>query len=174
MFAHKSCLIELGELTEKMIHGIRYYEIDGELLPSVTSILSIQSSERLEIWRKNMGTEVASYESRRSAERGKIFHQICEDYLNNKDVYKHKNKVLSFALFNMVKKHVDRIDNIYKIEQKLYSKNTKLLEEQIVYLSPPDTRKYNVKTINPSQQGLKLDYVRNAQNSRVFSWLVDG
>ena len=126
MFTHKLCSIELVELNEKTIHGIRYYEIDGELFPSVTSILSIQSTERLEIWRKNMGAEVANYESRRSAERGKIFHQICEDYLNNKDVYKHQNKVLSFALFNMIKKHVDRIDNIYKIEQKLYSKKYKI------------------------------------------------
>lgn len=126
MFTHIPCQVDFIELNERTVNGFRYYEVNEELYPSITSILSIKSNERIAIWRKNMGVEVANYESRRSAERGKNFHQICENYLNNKDVYTHQNTVLSFALFNLIKKHIDRIDKIYKIEQTLYSKECKI------------------------------------------------
>jgi len=55
-----------------------------------------------------------------------MFHSIVEDYLNNKNIQTYKSKVLPYGLFNLVKKEIDRIDNIRNLEVTLYSKKLKI------------------------------------------------
>jgi len=126
MFTHILNSFEFREFPTVQIDGFRHYEIHGKLYPAITSILSIMNQEKILSWKKNLGEAVAKFESFRAANRGKDFHKICEDYLCNKDISIHKSKVLSLALFNLVKKELERIDDIYAIEPTLYSEKYKI------------------------------------------------
>ena len=108
MFNHILNKFQFPQLQETKVDGKRFYQVDGELFPSVTTVLSAQENEGLIRWRENLGEDVANFEMRRAANRGKIFHSIVEDYLNNRSIQNYKSKVLSFGLFSLVKKEFEK------------------------------------------------------------------
>ena len=120
MFNHLNKLT-FPALQKKYVGGTRYYEVGDRLYPSITSILSIQGSEKLDIWRKQVGQEVANYAARLGANRGTAFHKICADYLSNRDVSVHKDRILPFGLFNLIKPELDRVSDICILETALCS-----------------------------------------------------
>lgn len=126
MFSHLSSFFNIPELKSKNVNGLRYYVVDEQLYPSVTSVLSILSKDSIRAWRDSIGHDVADFESRRAANRGTHFHKICEDYLYNKDISNHKKNVLSYGLFNLVKYEIDRINEIHGMEKTVLSHNLKL------------------------------------------------
>lgn len=126
MFNHANLNFEFEELQTRSINDLRYYQVGNELYPSVTSILSVLSKDRIRAWKDSIGHYVANFESRRAANRGTNFHKICEDYLCNKDISIHRKNVLAFGLFTLVKKEIERIDNIYGLEKTLCSHNLKI------------------------------------------------
>ena len=126
MFNHILNKFQFPQLQETKVDGKRFYQIDGELFPSVTTVLSAQENEGLIRWRENLGEDVANFEMRRAANRGKIFHSIVEDYLNNRSIQNYKSKVLSFGLFSLVKKEFERVDNIHNLEVTMFSKKYKI------------------------------------------------
>ena len=71
------------------IEGKRHYEITGQKLPSVTTILSAtQSSEKkkkLEEWKKRVGTQQADRIRDVSAMRGTAMHTYLEGYILGKN-----------------------------------------------------------------------------------------
>ena len=103
MFNHLTINFDFPKLEEVKVNGQRYYKVENDLFPSVTTILSIQNNEGLQKWRERMGEEVANFESRRAANRGNDFHKICETYLNNQNISEYRKNVLSYGLFNLVK-----------------------------------------------------------------------
>jgi genome maintenance exonuclease 1 len=69
-----------------------------------------------------VGEDVANYIARTAAARGTAVHHMCEDYLNNGDMEKHKKNFLPHALFTQMRDNLlHRIDNIYSQECGLYS-----------------------------------------------------
>jgi hypothetical protein len=84
MFTHVLNKIDFSQIQETTFEGKRHYQVEGEAYPSITTILSAQKNEGLMRWRESIGIDVANFETRRAANRGKIFHKIVEDYLNNK------------------------------------------------------------------------------------------
>ena len=58
-----------------------FYEVDGQNYPSVTSILGIRKTEGLKKWRESIGEDVANFEMRRAANRGKATHNLVENYI---------------------------------------------------------------------------------------------
>lgn len=126
MFNHILNQFDFSPIQEINFEGKRHYRVEGELYPSITTILSAQKNEGLIRWRESIGIDVANFETRRAANRGKIFHKIVEDYLNNKKTQNYQSNVLSYGLFNLVKKEIDRVDNIHNLEVTLYSKKYKI------------------------------------------------
>jgi len=126
MFNHLNNKFEFPKLEEVKVNGQRYYKVEDDLFPSVTTILSIQNNEGLQKWRERMGEDVANFESIRAANRGNGFHKICESYLNNQDISEYRKNVLSFGLFNLVKNEIERIDNIHGLETTLHSTKYKI------------------------------------------------
>ena len=116
--------IELEDLKTQTIDKKRFYETpDGNLYPSITTVLSVRNKKGLFEWRKRVGDEVANYVAVKAANRGTAVHHMCEDYLNNDfDEEKHKKKFLPYTLFNQLKDSVlQKIDNIHAQECGLYS-----------------------------------------------------
>ena len=126
-YTHKP--VELKKLTTQTINFKRFYETpDGDLYPSITTVLSTRNKKGLFEWRKRVGDEVANYVARVSANRGTAGHHMCEDYLNNfpvdwPDKWKeHEKKFLPYCLFKQLKKSVlEKIDNIRSQECALFS-----------------------------------------------------
>ena len=120
--------VELQDIKATNKDGIRLYETpDGNMYPSITTVLSVRNKQGLFEWRKRVGEEVANYIARTAAARGTAVHHMCEDYLNNEDMEKHKEKFLPHALFTQLRdKLLTRIDNIHSQEAGLYSDKYKV------------------------------------------------
>tara|TARA_B100000902_G_C27249315_1_gene884355 strand:+ start:277 stop:963 length:687 start_codon:yes stop_codon:yes gene_type:complete len=104
--------------------GFRFYEIDGKNYPSVTSILNIRKSDGLKAWRANIGEDVANFEMRRAAKRGKSTHTLVENYINGDTPS--ERSVLPLGLFRLMKPYLDNIDNVHLVEAIMYSKKLTL------------------------------------------------
>ena len=109
----------LPDTKGKRESGYRFYKIDGKNYPSVTSVLSIRKSDGLKKWRESIGEDVANWEMRRAAKRGKSFHTLVEQYL--KDETPSIRDVLPLGLFRLMKPYINQIDNIRLVEKIMYS-----------------------------------------------------
>ena len=134
-FEHQT--VELPKVIQRnkaLPNGGRGYETpDGNLYPSITTILSIRNKKGLHEWRKKVGEDVANYISRTAANRGTAVHQMCEDFLNNQhlawpdEFEKHKSKnFLAWCLFTQMRDILGNINNIKCLETSLYSDTMKL------------------------------------------------
>lgn len=117
-------------------NGMRYYEHeDGSRFTSVTSFLS-QTSDKsfLDVWVKRVGEEEAEKIKNYSAARGTALHTMVESFLHNQEVG-NGSEVLSLSqlrnrksdpviqiLFNSIKPHLMRVNNIRCLETPLYSR----------------------------------------------------
>ena len=119
-FIHNDTDLSLLPNTKgKKIEGYRFYDIDGQNYPSVTSILGIRKKEGLQKWRDSIGEDVANWEMNRAARRGKSFHKLVEQYLNNETPS--IRDVLPLGLFRLAKPYIDQINNIRLLEKIMLS-----------------------------------------------------
>ena len=100
--------------------GFRFYSIDGQNYPSVTSVLGVKKKKELANWRQSIGEDVANWEMGRAARRGKSTHTLVEQYLKGEPLT--ERSVLPLGLFKLIRPYVEQIDNIHMIEQVMYSK----------------------------------------------------
>ena len=106
-FKHKK-LFDFKKLPYKTVDGRRMYESpSGIQLPSITSILGWFKKEGIKEWRERVGEEEANKISVQSSRRGTAVHQICEDYLNNKE-YTLKHMPSNLNLFRTIKPILDK------------------------------------------------------------------
>jgi genome maintenance exonuclease 1 len=122
MFNHVE--LKLPSLERETIDGVRYYKIqDGtELLrlASITSVTSHKNRQFFANWRKKVGEEKANKITRQATSRGTDMHTLVEHLLKNEDLP--EVQPLSQFLFKIAKKELTKINNIYALEQSLYSK----------------------------------------------------
>ena len=119
-FIHNDTDLSLLPNTKgKKIEGYRFYDIDGQNYPSVTSILGIRKKGGLQKWRDSIGEDVANWEMNRAARRGKSFHKLVEQYLNNETPS--IRDVLPLGLFRLAKPYIDQINNIRLLEKIMVS-----------------------------------------------------
>ena len=113
------------DLDSTTINGKRYYWTpDGALYPSVTTVLSSNEEKKagLDRWRKKVGEVEANRISRRASDRGTQLHQICEDYLLNKENYLAKHMPLHIELFGHIRPILDEnVEVVYGNELALFS-----------------------------------------------------
>ena len=79
MFTHKP--VQIPELETKTVDRKRFYLTpEGKMYPSITTVLQKSKMQGLMEWRKRVGEDVANYEMRRAAARGKATHNLIEQY----------------------------------------------------------------------------------------------
>lgn len=121
MFNHTP--IEKFDIKSKTTFKGRFYTIDDEQYPSITTMLGATGDkEWLEDWRNMLGPKKADKESKRCADRGTAVHDICEKYINNEDDFKVNHDIENIKLFNKLKMKLKKIDNVKAQEIVLYSK----------------------------------------------------
>jgi genome maintenance exonuclease 1 len=120
MFNFVGTPVPLLELESVEEDGRRFYPVpSGEKYPSVTTVTSIRSKEKILEWRKRVGEDEANKVSTRASRRGTSLHAIIEAYLKNEKC--NDEEVLSTFLFKICKSVVNRINNIHALEAPLYS-----------------------------------------------------
>lgn len=118
MFQHVD--IDLPKLKRKTIDGVRYYDVEDHPMVSITSVTSHFNKEVFVKWRKRVGEEEANRISKRSTTRGTKTHELIETHLLNKDV--EFDDPGPKMLFLQAKNALGNINNIYALEESLYSK----------------------------------------------------
>ena len=93
--------------------------VNGCLL-SLQLLLSITDRFFID-WRKRVGLEEANRITKKATARGTDFHQVCQDYLENKDLVWDDYQLLTKHMFHHAKPYLDKINNIHAIERTLYS-----------------------------------------------------
>ena len=78
MFQHAENIdVPKLELKTKNVNGSRFYNVNGMLYPSVTSVLSMLSRDSIKKWRNRVGHAKADAISRKASTRGTHVHTIC-------------------------------------------------------------------------------------------------
>jgi hypothetical protein len=120
-FIHYNYLGEI-ELEKKEQNGIRLYNLpSGAWVPSITSVTSFYNRQIFVKWRERVGLEEANKITRIATARGTDFHQVCQDYLENKELNWDDYQPLTKFMFYHLKPELDKINNIHAIERTLYS-----------------------------------------------------
>ena len=101
------------------VDGVRVYKTpSGRAYPSVTTITGLLKRQAIQEWRERVGSEEANKISTRAATRGTRIHSLCENYLSNKES---TPNYLDHELWQAIKPHLERINNIHALESRLYS-----------------------------------------------------
>jgi genome maintenance exonuclease 1 len=99
--------------------GSRVYATpSGKKYPSVTTVTGLLKKEIINEWRKRVGDEEANKISSKAAKRGTRIHTLCEKYLLNEEV---SVGMFDNEMWNSLRPLLDDIDDIYALEQPLYS-----------------------------------------------------
>lgn len=110
------------ELHCETYEGGRYYHTPkGNSYPSITTLLGTLPKDGLEKWRKAIGEEEADKILKAAGKRGTGLHNLCEDYISNEQNYLSDKKPRHQFLFNNIKKHINKIDQVIGLELPLYS-----------------------------------------------------
>ena len=117
MFTHIEC--ELPKLKRQNIDGARYYTVNGRPMVSITSVTSHWNKHIFVDWRKRIGEAEANRITKRATSRGTATHSLIENHLLNKDV--EFDKPSPKMLFLQSKETLKNINNIYALEESLYS-----------------------------------------------------
>ena len=118
MFNHIECeLPKLKRVTNE--DGSRVYQTPtGNKYPSVTTVTGLLKKQSIIEWRKRVGEEEANRISSTAARRGTRIHSLAEKYLLNESV---NPDMFDIEMWNKFKPILHNIDNIYALEQALYS-----------------------------------------------------
>lgn len=98
----------------------RFYQspTTKEWYPSVTTVTGYASKAFFDQWKKDKNN---LQKSNTAARIGEELHEIVENYLNNQNNFARKKSLISVNLFENLKDHLYRIDNITIQEKSLYS-----------------------------------------------------
>lgn len=107
-------------------HG-RFYETpDGNMYPSVTTLMSYKAKEGIAEWRAAVGEEEANKISNQAATRGTKIHDLCEKVLLNENINTSNLSLLDKQMWDRFRPQLNNIDNIHAIEDPLFSNHLRL------------------------------------------------
>jgi genome maintenance exonuclease 1 len=113
----------LQELTAVTSDRGRFYTTpSGAVLPSVTTILSMQDKSGIDDWVKRVGEDEAKRIMLQASTRGTAVHDLAEKYVNNDLNWKRGAMPANLFKFNTIKPVLDKhLDNVWTQEAALYS-----------------------------------------------------
>ena len=113
--------LSFGMRTENKNGKRHYVTPEGELYPSITTILSEFSKASIQEWRKRVGETEANKISGKASRRGTSVHSVCEAYIKNEDGFLDGQTPNIVELFKTIEPFLERIDNVHGVELALYS-----------------------------------------------------
>ena len=122
MFNYVGPAAPIKELTSRTLETGRFYKIDDQWMPSITTVVGNQSKHGILAWQKRVGFAEAEKVRRAAAWRGTQYHNLVEKYLKNELEEIEESKGLPTYLFRSARETLNRISNIHAIEAPLYSR----------------------------------------------------
>ena len=122
MFNYVGPAKPLNEVTSRTLETGRFYKIDDQWMPSITTVVGNQSKHGILAWQKRVGFAEAEKVRRAAAWRGTQYHNLVEKYLKNELEEIKESKGLPTYLFRSARETLNRISNIHAIEAPLYSR----------------------------------------------------
>jgi genome maintenance exonuclease 1 len=102
----------------------RLYKVpNGNLYPSVTTVLGHLPNPGLDAWKKRVGETEAKRISKEATDRGTRIHGLAEDFLLGQPL---QIDMFDHDMWNSLKPVMNKIDNIHALEGKLYSDKLKV------------------------------------------------
>lgn len=127
VFTHVPLSKPLVELKAKTTSkGRNYTTPEGNVYPSITTILGFKEKPWLENWRNALGPDKAAKETQRCADRGTAVHELAEKYLNNEEGFLKGIAPEYIRGFNQLKFQLNKIDNIRIQEAPLFSDDMRI------------------------------------------------
>ena len=126
MFNYVGPAKPLEEVTSRTLETGRFYKIDDQWMPSITTVVGNQSKHGILAWQKRVGFAEAEKVRRAAAWRGTQYHNLVEKYLKNELEEIKESKGLPTYLFRSARETLNRIDNIHAIEAPLYSRTLRI------------------------------------------------
>tara|TARA_B100001123_G_scaffold27337_3_gene29322 strand:+ start:1331 stop:2014 length:684 start_codon:yes stop_codon:yes gene_type:complete len=124
-FNHVDDLDDLQIPERQTVKGERRYVTpEGNIYPSITTILGSQPKPGLVEWRKRVGDIEANRIMKEASSLGTAVHNLCEQYLYNEKLKSSNNEAIS--IFNRLRFLLGNVDNIVGLEVPLYSDQLKV------------------------------------------------
>jgi genome maintenance exonuclease 1 len=104
--------------------GRRYATPDGNIYPSITTILGSQPEKKKSLaeWRARVGEEQANKISRQAAGRGTALHNLMEKYILGDEIDVRKILPTTLSYFRPVQKCIDEnLQLVYASETSMFS-----------------------------------------------------
>jgi hypothetical protein len=112
----------LVELESRTLDYGRFYKIDNQWMPSITTVVGHNTKASILAWEERVGYTTAEQIRRAAAWRGTKYHTIVEHYLKNELDKIEKSEGLPKYMFGFARKTLDRISDIHILEAPLYSR----------------------------------------------------
>lgn len=126
MFTHLNLINPIELKTKEGPKGRFYITPDGNVYPSVTTVLGAADKPWLRDWRASLGVEKADAEMKRAAARGSAVHLMAERFLNNEPNPCEGQRLDHIGEFNSLRLYLKKIDNILTQETAVWSDTLKL------------------------------------------------
>jgi len=110
------------ELESRTLDYGRFYRIDNQWMPSVTTVVSHNTKAGILAWEEKVGYTTAEQIRRAASWRGTKYHSIVENYLKNDLEQVEKSEGLPKYMFGFARKTLDRISDIHILEAPLFSR----------------------------------------------------
>ena len=124
MYNIKEVPLKESEFYSQDESGRFYKTPEGNIYPSVTSVMSFKTAASIQKWKDRVGEEEAQRISDVSSLRGTRFHDLCEKELRNQPLEEYD--FATQLLFKSFAPILERIDNIYCLENALYSDHLRM------------------------------------------------
>jgi genome maintenance exonuclease 1 len=124
MYNIKEVTLKESEFYSQDESGRFYKTPEGNVYPSVTSVMSFKTAASIQKWKDRVGEEEAQRISDVSSLRGTRFHDLCEKKLRNQPLEDYD--FATQLLFKSFAPILERIDNIYCLENALYSDHLRM------------------------------------------------
>lgn len=115
-------LVPRLDLPRETLNNLRYYRTPEGFFPSVTSILSLDTSsqEGLNAWRARVGEEEANLITEKASRQGTEVHNLLECYLSNQPVIFASYQ--QYYMFETVRTWLDQnVEKVLGLELPLYT-----------------------------------------------------
>ena len=109
--------------------GRTYTTPEGNVYPSITTVLSGMNKEHIQKWIDSIGEKEANRIKNKAADRGTKLHEVCEKYLLNEMTEFKLTAIMPDigSLFIKLYPELDKnIGKVYVVEQALYSDEMKV------------------------------------------------
>ena len=113
--------LSFGMRTENHNGKRHYVTPEGELYPSITTILGELNKAAIKAWRERVGEEEANKVAGKASRRGTSLPSVCESYIKNEEGFLDKETYNIIELFKAIQPFFKRIDNVHGVELALYS-----------------------------------------------------